>query len=64
MGAFAQDIVSGDEVMSDTWRMKEVDGAVYEVDSRLVSKVIGGDVVGACCRNKGPSGVPDGEVQY
>lgn len=33
-----KDIVSGDEIISDTWGMKEVEGTVYEIDCRMVTK--------------------------
>lgn len=39
------DIITGDEIISDTFRMKEVDGVVYEIDGKMITKVIGGDVV-------------------
>ena len=42
---FFQDIITGDEIISDTFRMKEVDGVVYEIDGKMITKVIGGDVV-------------------
>ena len=33
-----QDIVSGDEIISDTWTLKEIDDAVYEIDCKMVTK--------------------------
>ncbi|MCJ1369255.1 hypothetical protein MMC20_000465 [Loxospora ochrophaea] len=33
-----KDIVSGDEIISDTWNLKEIDDAVYEIDCKKVSK--------------------------
>ena len=33
-----QDMVSGDEIISDTWNLKEVDDIVYEVDCKKVTK--------------------------
>ena len=33
-----QDLVSGDEIISDTWELKDVDDAVYEVDCKKVTK--------------------------
>jgi len=36
-----KDIVSGDEIISDTWTLKEIDDAVYEIDCKKVTK--GGD---------------------
>ena len=34
----SQDIVSGDEIISDTYNLKEIDDVVYEVDCRKVTK--------------------------
>lgn len=34
----SQDIVSGDEIISDTWELKEVDDAVYEIDCKRITK--------------------------
>ncbi|MCJ1359714.1 MAG: hypothetical protein MMC33_009716 [Icmadophila ericetorum] len=33
-----KDIVSGDEIISDTWEMKEIDDVVYEIDCKKVTK--------------------------
>lgn len=33
-----QDIVTGDEIISDSYPMKEVDGIVYEVDCAMVTQ--------------------------
>jgi len=33
-----QDIVTGDEIISDTYNLKDVDDVVYEVDCRRVTK--------------------------
>ena len=33
-----QDIVSGDEIISDTYNLKDIDDVVYEVDCRKVTK--------------------------
>jgi len=33
-----KDIVTGDEIVSDTWDMKEVEGAVYEIDCKRVTE--------------------------
>ncbi|KAI9721240.1 MAG: hypothetical protein M1812_002401 [Candelaria pacifica] len=35
-----KDILTGDEIISDTWNLKEIDGAVYEVDCKSVTKGI------------------------
>jgi len=35
---FVQDLVSGDEIISDTWKLKEVDDVVYEIDCKKVTK--------------------------
>ena len=37
-GGQTQDIVSGDEIISDTWEMKEIDDVVYEIDCKKVTK--------------------------
>ena len=39
-----QDMVSGDEIISDTWNLKEVDDIVYEIDCKKVTK--GADTFG------------------
>ncbi|MCJ1408323.1 hypothetical protein MMC19_002398 [Ptychographa xylographoides] len=33
-----KDIVSGDEIISDTWNLKEKDDAVYEIDCKKITK--------------------------
>ena len=33
-----QDLVSGDEIISDTWNLKDIDDVVYEVDCKKVTK--------------------------
>lgn len=32
-----QDILTGDEVMSDSYDIKEIDGAVFEVDCQMIT---------------------------
>ena len=32
-----QDILTGDEIISDSYDLKEVDGAVYEVDCEMIT---------------------------
>jgi len=32
-----QDIISGDEIISDSYDLKEVDGTVYEVDCAMIT---------------------------
>ncbi len=32
-----QDILSGDEIISDSYDLKEVDGVVYEVDCAMIT---------------------------
>jgi len=39
-----QDIITGDEIVSDSYDIKEVDGAVYEVDCKKIS--VGGETFG------------------
>jgi len=36
-----KDIITGDEIISDSYDLKEIDGAVYEADCRRI--VVGGD---------------------
>jgi len=33
-----KDIVSGDEIISDTWELKDIDDTVYEIDCRKITK--------------------------
>lgn len=33
----SQDIVSGDEIISDSWKLIDVDDVVYEVDCKMVT---------------------------
>lgn len=33
---FSQDIISGDEIISDSYDMTEVDGIVYEIDCAMI----------------------------
>jgi len=42
-----KDIVTGDEIISDTWELKEVDGAVYEIDCKRVTKGVDNVDIGA-----------------
>lgn len=35
---FFQDIVTGDEIISDTYNLKEIEDVVYEVDCKMVTK--------------------------
>ncbi|KAG9245079.1 translationally controlled tumor protein [Calycina marina] len=59
-----KDIITGDELMSDSYDIKEVDGAVYEVDCQMIT-------LGAVEVNTGANasaeeadeGVEDGAVQ-
>lgn len=39
-----KDIISGDEMISDAYDIKEVDGAVFEVDSQMITVKAGEDV--------------------
>lgn len=32
-----QDILSGDEIISDSYDIKEVDGTVYEIDCQMIT---------------------------
>ncbi|MCJ1476141.1 hypothetical protein MMC13_004806 [Lambiella insularis] len=42
-----KDIVSGDEIISDTWELKEKDDAVYEIDCKKVTKGVDNIDIGA-----------------
>ena len=39
-----QDIITGDELLSDSYNLKEIDGAVFEADCKKIS--IGGENIG------------------
>jgi len=62
-----QDILSGDEIIADTYDLKEIDDAVYEVDCKKIKKagidaktlssLTGGNAVDP---NQKPSGAEDG----
>ena len=39
----SQDIITGDELISDSYDVKEIDGAVYEADCKKIS--VGGESV-------------------
>ena len=41
-----QDIITGDEILSDTYDIKEIDGVAYEADCRKIT--VGNDNIGAC----------------
>jgi hypothetical protein len=32
-----QDIITGDEIISDSYDLKEIDGTVYEVDCAMIT---------------------------
>ncbi|MCJ1481193.1 hypothetical protein MMC06_001349 [Schaereria dolodes] len=34
-----KDVVSGDEIISDTWELKEIDDVVYEIDCKKLLKI-------------------------
>jgi len=42
-----KDKVSGDEIISDTWELKEIDDAVYEVDCKKITKGMDNIDIGA-----------------
>ena len=39
-----QDIITGDEIISDSYNLKEVDGVVYEADCTRIT--VGGENIG------------------
>jgi hypothetical protein len=41
----SQDILTGDEIISDSYDLKEIDGVAYEADCRKIT--IGGESFGA-----------------
>ncbi|RKF64027.1 Translationally-controlled tumor protein-like protein [Erysiphe neolycopersici] len=50
------DILSGDEILSDSFPMKEVDGVVYECDCKMVTQQLGAQVdIGANASAEEPS---------
>lgn len=40
----SQDIINGDEIISDSYDLKEVDGVVYEADCKKIT--VGGENIG------------------
>ena len=46
----AQDILTGDEIISDSYDLKEIDGVAYEADCRKIT--IGGEQFGGCPRSE------------
>ena len=40
----AQDILTGDEIISDSYDLKEIDGVVYEADCKKIT--VGGETFG------------------
>lgn len=53
----SQDIITGDEIISDTYELKEIDDAVYQVDCKRVTR--GVDNIGLLSTR--PSGLPSSE---
>lgn len=45
-----QDIITGDELLSDSYDLKEIDGAVYEADCKKIS--IGAENIGMATGRK------------
>ena len=41
----SQDIITGDEIISDSYNLKEIDGVVYEADCSKIT--IGGETFGS-----------------
>lgn len=41
---FAQDILTDDEIISDSYDIKEIDGVVYEADCKKIT--VGGETFG------------------
>ncbi|KAI9780628.1 MAG: hypothetical protein M1816_002789 [Peltula sp. TS41687] len=50
------DILTGDEILADTWPMKEVENAVYEVDGKIITPTIGDIDIGANPSTEGGPG--------
>lgn len=48
-GVFLQDVITGDEIISDSYELKEVDGIVYEADCSMIT--IGAVTVGTLPRS-------------
>ena len=42
--AFWQDVITGDEIISDSYNLKEIDGIAYEADCKKIT--IGNDNIG------------------
>ena len=41
---YSQDIITGDEIISDSYNLKEIDGTVYEADCKKIT--VGGENIG------------------
>lgn len=41
---FHQDIITGDEIISDVYDLKEIDGVIYEADCKTIK--VGGESFG------------------
>jgi hypothetical protein len=54
-----QDLVTGDEIVSDGYPMKEIDDVVYEIECKKISKGTE-DNFGACCRIEESRAATDG----
>ncbi|PSS18396.1 hypothetical protein M430DRAFT_27855 [Amorphotheca resinae ATCC 22711] len=59
-----KDIITGDEVMSDSYDLKEVDGVVYEVDCAMITLgAVQVDTGANASAEEADEGVEDGAVQ-
>lgn len=45
--AYAQDLITSDELLSDSYDLKEIDGVVYEADCKKISVGVGDIDIGA-----------------
>jgi len=59
-----KDIITGDEIISDSYDLKEVDGTVYEVDCQMITEgAVSVDTGANASAEEAEEGVEDGAVQ-
>ncbi|EDN97668.1 hypothetical protein SS1G_12522 [Sclerotinia sclerotiorum 1980 UF-70] len=57
-----KDIITGDEIISDSYDLKEVDGVVYEVDCSMITVgAVSVDTGANASAEEADEGVEDGE---